>query len=61
MILILYFSHIISLETDFVGIIETDFVGIIDVYLFSLVDENAKSIKPVSFERHWRIPFQPDR
>ncbi|GAV82066.1 Glyco_hydro_17 domain-containing protein/X8 domain-containing protein [Cephalotus follicularis] len=29
--------------------------GIIDVYLFSLVDENAKSIAPGSFERHWGI------
>lgn len=29
--------------------------GEIDVYLFSLVDENAKSIDPGSFERHWGI------
>lgn len=29
--------------------------GIIDVYLFSLIDENAKSIEPGSFERHWGI------
>ncbi|KAA8523083.1 hypothetical protein F0562_009506 [Nyssa sinensis] len=29
--------------------------GIIDVYLFSLIDENAKSIAPGSFERHWGI------
>ncbi|KAG6586415.1 Glucan endo-1,3-beta-glucosidase 8, partial [Cucurbita argyrosperma subsp. sororia] len=30
-------------------------VGVIDVYLFSLIDENAKSIEPGSFERHWGI------
>ncbi|KAK2978225.1 hypothetical protein RJ640_024258 [Escallonia rubra] len=29
--------------------------GSIDVYLFSLIDENAKSIEPGSFERHWGI------
>lgn len=29
--------------------------GVIDVYLFSLIDENAKSIEPGSFERHWGI------
>ncbi|CAK9154420.1 unnamed protein product [Ilex paraguariensis] len=29
--------------------------GIIEVYLFSLIDENAKSIDPGSFERHWGI------
>lgn len=29
--------------------------GIIDVYLFSLIDENSKSIDPGSFERHWGI------
>ncbi|KAL0427064.1 UNVERIFIED_CONTAM: Glucan endo-1,3-beta-glucosidase 8 [Sesamum latifolium] len=29
--------------------------GKLDVYLFSLVDENAKSIAPGSFERHWGI------
>ncbi|XP_052199815.1 glucan endo-1,3-beta-glucosidase 8 [Diospyros lotus] len=29
--------------------------GAIDVYLFSLIDENAKSIAPGSFERHWGI------
>ncbi|KDP32321.1 hypothetical protein JCGZ_13246 [Jatropha curcas] len=29
--------------------------GKIDVYLFSLIDENAKSIAPGSFERHWGI------
>ncbi|XP_043693497.1 glucan endo-1,3-beta-glucosidase 8-like [Telopea speciosissima] len=27
----------------------------IDVYLFSLMDENAKSIAPGNFERHWGI------
>ncbi|KAG8367400.1 hypothetical protein BUALT_Bualt16G0068000 [Buddleja alternifolia] len=27
----------------------------IDVYLFSLIDEDAKSIDPGSFERHWGI------
>ncbi|KAG1326783.1 glucan endo-1,3-beta-glucosidase 8 [Cocos nucifera] len=27
----------------------------IDVYLFSLIDEDAKSIAPGSFERHWGI------
>ncbi|EEF47022.1 Glucan endo-1,3-beta-glucosidase precursor, putative [Ricinus communis] len=29
--------------------------GKIDVYLFSLIDENAKSIAPGSFERHWGL------
>lgn len=29
--------------------------GPIDFYMFSLVDENAKSIEPGSFERHWGI------
>ncbi|KAL1554881.1 glucan endo-1,3-beta-D-glucosidase [Salvia divinorum] len=29
--------------------------GKIDVYLFSLIDEDAKSIDPGSFERHWGI------
>ncbi|KAL5768905.1 hypothetical protein ACOSQ2_015688 [Xanthoceras sorbifolium] len=29
--------------------------GKIDVYLFSLLDENGKSIAPGSFERHWGI------
>ncbi|KAJ8769806.1 hypothetical protein K2173_007666 [Erythroxylum novogranatense] len=29
--------------------------GNIDVYLFSLIDENAKSIAPGNFERHWGI------
>ncbi|CAL0330540.1 unnamed protein product [Lupinus luteus] len=29
--------------------------GIIDIYLFSLIDENAKSIAPGNFERHWGI------
>lgn len=29
--------------------------GVIDFYLFSLIDENAKSIDPGSFERHWGI------
>lgn len=29
--------------------------GTIDVYLFSLIDENYKSIAPGSFERHWGI------
>lgn len=29
--------------------------GPIDVYLFSLIDENAKSILPGNFERHWGI------
>jgi len=28
---------------------------IMDVYLFSLVDEDAKSIAPGTFERHWGI------
>ncbi|KAL6984839.1 glucan endo-1,3-beta-D-glucosidase [Sarracenia purpurea var. burkii] len=27
----------------------------VDFYLFSLIDENAKSIAPGSFERHWGI------
>ncbi|MBA0626038.1 hypothetical protein Godav_003771 [Gossypium davidsonii] len=29
--------------------------GNIEVYLFSLIDENAKSIEPGGFERHWGI------
>ncbi|KAI3437280.1 Glucan endo-1 [Psidium guajava] len=29
--------------------------GPIDVYLFSLIDEDAKSIEPGNFERHWGI------
>ncbi|CAO2822792.1 unnamed protein product [Amaranthus hypochondriacus] len=29
--------------------------GKINVYLFSLIDENAKSIAPGNFERHWGI------
>lgn len=29
--------------------------GKIDFYLFSLIDENTKSIAPGSFERHWGI------
>ncbi|XAR53296.1 Glucan endo-1,3-beta-D-glucosidase [Bertholletia excelsa] len=29
--------------------------GEIEVYLFSLIDENAKSIDPGSFERHWGL------
>uniref|UniRef100_A0A7N0U7S1 glucan endo-1,3-beta-D-glucosidase n=1 Tax=Kalanchoe fedtschenkoi TaxID=63787 RepID=A0A7N0U7S1_KALFE len=29
--------------------------GDIDVYLFSLIDENEKSIEPGSFERHWGV------
>ncbi|XP_068464474.1 glucan endo-1,3-beta-glucosidase 8-like [Phaseolus vulgaris] len=29
--------------------------GILDIYLFSLIDENAKSIAPGNFERHWGI------
>ncbi|OMO80796.1 Glycoside hydrolase, family 17 [Corchorus capsularis] len=29
--------------------------GEIEVYLFSLLDENAKSIEPGGFERHWGI------
>ncbi|KAI4380044.1 hypothetical protein MLD38_006273 [Melastoma candidum] len=29
--------------------------GQIDFYMFSLVDENAKSVEPGSFERHWGI------
>ncbi|XP_058184128.1 glucan endo-1,3-beta-glucosidase 8 [Rhododendron vialii] len=29
--------------------------GVIEAYLFSLIDENAKSIAPGSFERHWGI------
>lgn len=33
--------------------------GTIDLYLFSLIDENAKSIAPGNFERHWGI-FQFD-
>ncbi|KAI6679428.1 hypothetical protein NL676_033309 [Syzygium grande] len=29
--------------------------GVINVYLFSLIDENAKSIDPGKFERHWGL------
>ncbi|PON73357.1 Glycoside hydrolase [Parasponia andersonii] len=29
--------------------------GKIDIYLFSLIDENAKSVEPGNFERHWGI------
>ncbi|KAG9140816.1 hypothetical protein Leryth_022546 [Lithospermum erythrorhizon] len=29
--------------------------GVLDIYLFGLIDENAKSIAPGSFERHWGI------
>ncbi|CAA0817456.1 O-Glycosyl hydrolases family 17 protein [Striga hermonthica] len=29
--------------------------GKIDVYLFSLIDEDSKSIEPGSFERHWGV------
>ncbi|MCD7457685.1 hypothetical protein HAX54_035867 [Datura stramonium] len=29
--------------------------GKIDIYLFSLIDENTKSIAPGNFERHWGI------
>ncbi|KAK6927752.1 Glycoside hydrolase family 17 [Dillenia turbinata] len=29
--------------------------GTIDAYLFSLIDEDAKSIQPGNFERHWGI------
>ncbi|XP_047326184.1 glucan endo-1,3-beta-glucosidase 5 [Impatiens glandulifera] len=29
--------------------------GVIDFYLFSLIDENAKSIAPGCFERHWGL------
>ncbi|KAK6924170.1 Glycoside hydrolase family 17 [Dillenia turbinata] len=29
--------------------------GGLDVYLFGLIDENAKSIQPGNFERHWGI------
>lgn len=29
--------------------------GIIDIYLFSLIDENAKSVEPGTFERHWGL------
>lgn len=29
--------------------------GMIDAYLYSLIDEDAKSIDPGSFERHWGI------
>lgn len=29
--------------------------GPVDVYLFSLVDEDAKSIQPGNFERHWGV------
>ncbi|GLJ11176.1 hypothetical protein SUGI_0145630 [Cryptomeria japonica] len=33
--------------------------GIVETYLFSLIDEDAKSIAPGNFERHWGI-FQYD-
>ncbi|XP_020225166.1 glucan endo-1,3-beta-glucosidase 8 isoform X1 [Cajanus cajan] len=29
--------------------------SLIDIYLFSLIDENAKSIAPGNFERHWGL------
>ncbi|RZC17727.1 Glucan endo-1,3-beta-glucosidase 5 [Glycine soja] len=29
--------------------------GAMDIYLFSLTDENLKSIEPGNFERHWEI------
>lgn len=29
--------------------------GAVDAYLFSLIDEDAKSIQPGNFERHWGI------
>ncbi|KAF8053436.1 hypothetical protein N665_1415s0012 [Sinapis alba] len=29
--------------------------GVMDAYLFSLIDEDAKSIQPGNFERHWGI------
>lgn len=29
--------------------------GMMDFYLFSLIDENAKSVAPGNFERHWGI------
>ncbi|KAK1550564.1 hypothetical protein Q3G72_021105 [Acer saccharum] len=29
--------------------------GLMDTYLFSLIDEDAKSIQPGNFERHWGI------
>ncbi|KAG6409726.1 hypothetical protein SASPL_127768 [Salvia splendens] len=29
--------------------------GLVDAYLFSLVDEDAKSIQPGNFERHWGV------
>ncbi|KAF7806329.1 glucan endo-1,3-beta-glucosidase 8-like [Senna tora] len=29
--------------------------AILDIYLFSLIDENAKSVAPGTFERHWGI------
>lgn len=29
--------------------------GTINIYMFSLIDENAKSVAPGSFERHWGI------
>lgn len=29
--------------------------GIINIYMFSLIDEDAKSIEPGNFERHWGI------
>ncbi|XP_027123463.1 glucan endo-1,3-beta-glucosidase 5-like isoform X2 [Coffea eugenioides] len=29
--------------------------GTVDAYLFSLIDEDAKSIKPGNFERHWGV------
>lgn len=31
--------------------------GPVDAYLFSLVDEDAKSIQPGNFERHWGLFF----
>ncbi|GFZ09419.1 O-Glycosyl hydrolases family 17 protein [Actinidia rufa] len=34
--------------------------GVIDAYLFSLIDENAKSIAPGCFERHWGIFYLSD-
>ncbi|XP_047327727.1 glucan endo-1,3-beta-glucosidase 5-like [Impatiens glandulifera] len=29
--------------------------GLVDAYLFSLIDEDAKSIQPGNFERHWGV------
>lgn len=29
--------------------------GVLDIYLFSLIDENAKSVAPGTFERHWGV------